>query len=574
LLPNLRSRRLAFGLLIAATTVVLAGWLFSILANVGFGILSMLLFVVFLIYTPSLAIPFWNSVVGFVLIHGTRDALDVVCHAAKRAGADDPIVGRVAVAMALHDEDATRAFAHFRTVMAALDRTGHGHAFDYHVLSDSSDTDVMAIEEREFQTWCAEGTNADRLFYRRRANAEGFKGGNVYDFCENEGKKYEILVLLDADSLMSGDRIINMVQIMQANPDLGLLQSLSVGLPSSSLFARVFQFGHRQAMRCFSMGATWWQGDSCHTWGHNCAMRVRPFVEYCRPLKLTGEPPFGGPMICHDQIEAALLHRASYAIRFLPMEGGSYEGNPPALPEFLARHVRWCQGNLQNLRLLNMPKLTALSRFHLAYVALKFIGAAAMVALVMLAVIAAAAWPDNASNTNSLHVLYFTCLLMYFAPRLLGITDAMIRFRRAYGGAARLLTGGFAEIILTFLLAPVAMVAATSCALTLPLGYALRWDPQKRDSYRVSWADAFAGLWHATALGVVLLLALMIAAPGSILWFVPFLASLILAVPFAVLTSSPGLGACAARWKLFATPEEIETPAEIANILPVLLRMH
>jgi membrane glycosyltransferase len=565
-------KQIAFGLLAAFTAAGLAFWLFLILADAGVNILDVLMTVVFLIYVPNLVIPFWSAAIGFALNQISNNALDRIYPAALRVKSDEPIVGRIAVVMTLHNEDPTRAFAHFKAIMTDLDRIKQGHAFDYHILSDSSLGDVIEREDSEFQSWCGDGANANRLFLRRRTCADGFKGGNLFDFCQKQSGRYEILVLLDADSLMSAAAIVHLVQIMQADQGVGLLQTLSSGLPTSSLFARVFQFGHRQGMRCYIVGAAWWQGEGCHYWGHNCAVRLRPYVDFCEMPLLPGKPPFGGAILCHDQIEAALMQRAGFAVRFLPEESGSYEGNPPALPEFLARHLRWCLGNLQNLMLVSLPGLTAISRFHLAYLALKFVGNAALVALVSLAAVMAVLWPiDNASTVASIEALYLVCVLLYFAPKAFGIADTMIHDRSAYGGSWRLLIGGLIDFMLTVLLAPIAMVAATRFMLTLPFKHKTTWDGQQRDGYLLSWAQAFANLWPTTLFGLAVLSLLMVEAPSAVIWFMPFLLGPILAAPFGVATSSPYIGSWAANRKLCATPEEFEPPAVIASVMPVVL---
>jgi membrane glycosyltransferase len=569
---DLHKRRLTFALFAVAVMACLGTWLFVILHRNGFGALNASLFVLFALAVPSLVVPACNAVIGFVLIHGSSDALEAVYPGARSSQASDgAVAGRIVVAMVLHNEDSARAFAHFKVVADEIDRAGRGAAFDYHVLSDSTDAAAIECEKYEFDLWRAECASPNRLFYRRRLNGKGFKGGNVYEFCVEQGSQYQILILLDADSLMSGNLVLRLAQMMQTNPRLGLLQSLSVGLPSSSFFTRVFQFGHRHAMRCFILGASWWQGDICQYWGHNCAVRIRPYVEHCKPITLPGSGMLGGPVICHDQIEAALMYRAGYGVRFLPEEGGSFEGNPPALPEYLARHVRWCRGNMQNLALLNMPGLAALSFFHLAYLGLKFIGSAAVTALATVAVFAAAHGSVSGEG-RSLQAFYLVCLLLYFLPKLVGVADAMIRSRSAYGGAARLLTGGLVETLLTFLLAPVAMTAATWRLLALPFGGAQTWDSYERGSHHVSFRHACSCLWPVTAFGVILLAVLAATAPSTIPWFMPFLSGLLLAIPFAVATSSHELGSWARRLGLCTIPEEIDTPTEVAAILPVVLR--
>ena len=217
---------------------------------------------------------------------------------------------------------------------------------------------------------------------------------------------------LDADSLMSGDQIVRLTRMMQAHPKIGILQSLVVGMPSSSAFARIFQFGMRHGMRSYTMGQAWWVGDCGPFWGHNALVRIKPFHEQCDLPMLPGKPPLGGHVLRHDQVEATLMRRAGYEVRVLPEERGSWEENPPTMLEFARRDVRWCQGNMQYLKLLDLPGLYPMSRFQLVWAILMFIGIPAWT--LMIALLPVAAWqardidefPIDAGHRPLRHVLH------------------------------------------------------------------------------------------------------------------------------------------------------------------------
>lgn len=566
-LADLACRRILFGALVIATIAWLGWWLASILAVDGFGVFDTLMLVAFLLNAPWIAVGFWNSVFGFVLLHGMRDPLATVIPAAKRARSDDPIFMRVAVFMTVRNEDPARAFDRLRTMKASLDATGLGDSFDYFVLSDSSRPEVIAAEEAAFKAWRAELPEEGRVNYRCREINVGFKAGNVRDFCERWGAAYDIMIPLDADSLMTGETMVRFVRIMQANPRLGILQSLVVGMPSKSLFARIFQFGMRHAMRSFTTGSAWWHADCGPFWGHNAAIRVAPFIEHCRLPDLPGKPPLGGHVLSHDQIEAVLMRRAGYEVRVLPEEGGSYEEMPPALPEFVVRDLRWCQGNLQYIKLMHLPRLPT-SRFNIAFAIQMFIGVAGLVSFAVFAAIAAVIWPKNVVFPGgSAFALYLTWLLMYFTPKLAGLADAVLRSAARYGGTARLLIGGLVETVFTFMLVPITMVGQTLFMVALLFGRTIGWDAQRRDRYSLSWREAFLGLWPHTLFGLALLILLAIGAPAAFPWFLPFLTGLVLAIPFAVLTASSRLGTLAEEWRLCGIPEEFEVPPDVAAIL-------
>jgi membrane glycosyltransferase len=567
-LAVLARRRIFFGILVMGTIAGLGYWLATILAADGFGVIDVLMLVAFLSNAPWIAIGFWNSVLGFILLHGLRDPLASVIPMATLARSDDPIFMHIAVIMTVRNEKAARAFARLRTIKGSLDAAGYGEHFVYFLLSDSSHPDVIAAEEAALKAWRAEIPDESQLVYRRRQLNLGFKAGNVRDFCERWGADYDIMVPLDADSLMTGKSILRLVRIMQANPRLGILQSLVVGMPSPSLFARVFQFGMRHAMRSFTMGSAWWHADCGPFWGHNAGVRVAPFIEHCRLPDLPGKPPLGGHVLSHDQIEAVLMRRAGYEVRVLPEEGGSYEEMPPALPDFAVRDLRWCQGNLQYFKLIHLPRLPT-SRFNILFAIQMFIGVAGLVLFIVLAAVTAVAWPaETTFPTGSALAFYITWLVMYFTPKLAGLADAILRSAGRYGGTTRLLIGGVVETIFTFLLVPISLVGQSLFMVALLFGRTIAWNAQRRDRYRLAWREAFAVLWPQTLFGAAMLVLLVVGAPGAIPWFLPFLAGLVLAVPFAVATASPELGALAATWRLCAIPEEFETLTEIAAILP------
>jgi len=568
LVRTLWARRVLFGALSLLTLIGMTWWLVRVLAGDGFGAIDFLLVALFLIHAPWIVIGFWNSVVGFIVLHFTRDPLRSVIPLVEKARADDPVFVGIAIMMTLRNEEPSRAFLRLRTVKASLDATGHGDKFDYFILSDSTRADVIEQEESAFEAWRKEFSDEARLVYRRRQQNTGFKAGNVRDFLERWGSHYDLMVPLDADSLMTGPAILRLVRIMQANPRLGILQSLVVGMPTPSFFARVFQFGMRHAMRSFTAGSAWWHADCGPFWGHNAVVRVAPFREHCRLPDLPGKPPLGGHILSHDQIEAVLMRRAGFEVRVLPEEEGSWEEMPPALPDFAVRDLRWCQGNLQYFKLTHLPRL-ATSRFNILFAIQMFVGVAAFILFVVLAALAAVVWPEGvAFAIGSALALYLLYIFMFLTPKIAGILDAILRSPSRYGGIARLLIGGFVDTVFGFLLTAISMVGQAMFMAALLFGRTIHWDGQRRDRYRLAWGEAAKMFWPHTLFGFAVLLLLTWGAPAAIVWFLPFLAGPALSIPFAVLTTLPRLSAFAERTRLCAVPEEFDMPAELANVLP------
>jgi membrane glycosyltransferase len=375
---------------------------------------------------------------------------------------------------------------------------------------------------------------------------------------------------LDADSLMSGEQIVRLARMMQAHPKIGILQSLVVGMPSRSAFARIFQFGMRHGMRAYTMGQAWWVGDCGPFWGHNAMVRIKPFHEQCDLPVLRGKPPLGGHVLSHDQVEATLMRRAGYEVRVLPEERGSWEENPPTMLEFARRDVRWCQGNMQYLKLLNLAGLYPMSRFQLAWAILMFIGIPAWT--LMIALLPVAAWQAReiehfpASLAIGLYATFFT---MYLMPKLAGLADVVLTPGGVarYGGWLRFVPGAVIEIAFSFLQGAVSTIRTSIFMVGLLFGRSVTWGGQARDTQGLGWATAAEHLWPQTLFGILVCGALLAIAPAVLWWSLPLTAGYLLAIPFAVLTANPDLGRALQRLGLCGIPEDFAPPPEVDAVL-------
>jgi membrane glycosyltransferase len=558
-----RRRRIVFSLNVATYAAMLwvAG---SILGAGGWTLTDFVLFLCFAVGTPWTVLGFWNALIGLWLLHFRRDPLAEVAPFAAAGNEPNPLRIRTAIFMTLRNEDPGRAILRLKTVKASIDATGEGAAFSYFVLSDTNDPATAAAEELAVETWRA--SDLDRIVYRRRAENRGYKAGNVRDFCARWGGNFELMLPLDADSLMSGPEIVRLTRMMQAHPKLGILQSLVVGMPSGSAFARIFQFGMRHGMRSYTMGQAWWVGDCGPFWGHNALVRIKPFHEQCDLPMLPGSPPLGGHVLSHDQVEATLMRRAGYEVRVLPEERGSWEENPPTMLEFARRDVRWCQGNMQYIKLLDLPGLYPMSRFQLVWAILMFLGIPAwtlMIALLPVAAWEARAVPDFPTELAiGLYVAFFT---MYLMPKIAGLIDAMLTPGGVarYGGWLRFIPGATLELAFSFLQGAVSTIRTSIFMIGLALGKSVVWAGQSRDAQGLSWEDAARNLWPQTLFGIVVCGALLLIAPAVFWWSLPLTAGYLLAIPFAVLTADPRLGRVLQRLGLCGVPEDFNTPAEI-----------
>lgn len=509
----------------------------------------------------------WNALIGLWLLHGVSDG---VARAAPHLGAGDtdaPIRATTAVAMTLRNEPPARALARLAEVRRSLDATGHGARYKLFVLSDTDDAEIAAEEEAAMTRFAAALGGA---VYRRRTRNDGFKAGNIRDFLRREGRDFDFMLPLDSDSLMSGDAIVRLTRIMQAHPGIGILQSLVVGAPSQSAFARVFQFGMRAGMRSFTLGAAWWHGDCGPFWGHNALVRIAPFRVRCRLPVLPGKPPLGGHVLSHDQIEAALMRRAGYEVRVVPVEGESWEENPPSVLDFTRRDLRWCQGNMQYLKLMGIRGLEPMSRFQVFAAVMMYFGAPAW--MLMTAAAAAKILEGDAAGQVDLAfglAMFVVMFAMSLVPKVAGWIDVALTPGGVarYGGTWRFIAGAVVETVFSILLAPAAALQVTIFLIgLLGFGRSVIWGGQQRDAHKLSWAQAAGGLWPQTLFGLGLGTMVLIGAPGALPWSAPVLLGLVFAIPFAALTAHPRLGAALTRAGLCAIPDERAPAPELLAV--------
>ena len=530
-------------------------WLAHILAAGGWSLVDIAFLLCFLVAAPWAVLGSVNAILGLWLLRFSRDGLDRAAPFVVAGDAAAPLAGRYALIMTVRNEDPARAVGRFMRMEAELSATAGAARFSYHLLSDTSDDTVAEAEAREIAAWrVARPDAAARVHYRRRTDNAGFKAGNVREFCARCVDDYDAMIVLDADSYMRADAILQLARIAEAYPKIGILQSLVVGAPSRSGFARLFQFGMRAGMRSYTAGASWWTADCGPFWGHNALVRIRPFLEHC------DLPTFRGrPILSHDQLEAAMMRAAGYEVRVLPVERGSFEENPPDMVEFSNRDLRWCQGNMQYWRLVGLPDILPVSRFQLGWAISMFIGLPAAQFMLLLAALK----PFDGEKASDFPVasaigFYFVYLAIALAPKLAGYADVLLgRETGRYGGALRFAAGAAAELAASYLLSAATAFRTSLFLIGLPFGRDLSWGSQQRDAHQLSWRAAAAPFWPGTLFGVSLLTMLAFGAPAAVPYALPFVAGLVLAIPFAKFTADPDVGASMVRAGLCATPEEV-----------------
>jgi membrane glycosyltransferase len=563
----LARRRALFAVLVAATMAAVL-WLAAV-AVPPYSAGAIAFLVLFAVTLPWSVVGFWNGTIGFLIMRFCRDPAAAVNPLAASIRGDEPVIASTAILMCIRNESPDQVTRNLQPLMEGLVQARVAHLFHVYVLSDSSDPGIIATEASCFDAFTAKWQGTIPVTYRRRVVNTAFKSGNIRDFCDRWGNNHEFAITLDADSFMPTHAVLRLVRIAQANPTLGILQTLIVGLPSVSVFARVFQFGMRLGMRSYTLGATWWQGDCGPYWGHNAVIRLAPFIAHCRMPFLPGNGPLSGHILSHDQVEAALMRRAGYEVRVLPVEGISWEENPPTLMEFSRRDLRWCQGNMQYWQLLSMPGLKPLNRFQLVFAILMYLGSPAWMAMTAIGTVLLAISDTPAAQyvpvkAGAGTALFAIVMVMTFAPKIASIIDVLLTrsARRSYSGAIAFVLNVAIETLFMILLAPI--IALTHTIFLTRLFVFRRggtWNSQVRQSHAVPWRLALARLWPQTIAGCTVLGVVAMKAPNNIGFALLGTTGLILAIPFAVATASPLIGHLFARIGVGRIPEEIEPPA-------------
>jgi membrane glycosyltransferase len=488
-----------------------------------------------------------------------------------------------AILFPIYNEDVVRAYEGLRATYESLQKTGQLDRFDFFILSDSTDPDKWIEEERRWYDLIRELDALGKIYYRRRLLNEARKSGNVRDFLNTWGRRYRYFICCDADSIMRGETLVALVKLMEAHPGAGLIQTVPALVNAESLFGRIQQFANRLYAPVFIAGLNYWTLDLGNYWGHNAIIRTEPFMQCCDLPQLPGRKPFGGQILSHDFVEAALLLRENWEVWFAYDLPGSYEEAPQALVENAQRERRWCQGNLQHTLVLFTKGLRGISRVHLILGICGYLSGPLWLAFLIgfnwlfwyqkftgLSLITMPSLLGNwsGSGTAEAFLIFMICMIVIMLPKALALIDLAHDWprRQVFGGLARATAGVIGETIFSTLHAPLLMLWHTQFVATNLLGISVGWATQKRAADGTAWLYAAQRHWGHTLIGAVWGIFMWQLNPTLFWWFTPVLAGMILSIPLSVLTSRRSLGLHARRLGFFLTPEEIKPPAELISL--------
>ena len=524
----------------------------------------------------QLAVGFQLTLFGFFDWLRGGDPLHVMRRPWRKKESEAPLAA-TAVVIPVFNEDVERVSAGIATMWCSLEKTGQLEHFDFYLCSDSNNADRWVEEECAWLHLCRKLNAFGKLFYRKRRHAINSKSGNIADFCRRWGKRYRYMIILDADSIMAGATMVRLVRAMEANPEVGILQTQPVMVLGQSLFRRALQFSGSLYGRLFSEGCSAAQLSSGSYWGHNAVIRVAPFIEYCDLPMLPVPQPSQRHVLSHDTVEAALMRRAGYEVWVAYEEGGTYEEGPPNLSDMLTRDRRWCAGNLQHFWFLFARGIEMGNRLQIwiglmAYLCspiwFTFLVAGSIGSYERSRYLAYSAGPEDLGVTpnSDATILFFITMALLFTPRVLGILVALPRVRQ-FGGFFHLLVSAVAETALSILIAPILMLFHTLFVLLVLLGWQIKWTSQNRSDTGLPFVHCLTLYGWQTVLGIFGQSLALTYLGLNCFWLTPIFLGWILAPLTAWITSSRKVGQWLRSHHLFIIPEEVDTPDELQGLV-------
>lgn len=530
-----------------------------------------------------LAMSFWTAVIGFFLKLFKRDPLTFgpEIHAPESS---IPLNNRHAIVMPVYNEETLRIMAGFEASVREISRTHVSQHFDFYMLSDTQNQDILTAEKKAWVGMLNRLPKAlkTRCFYRNRIKNTGRKVGNIKDFCQRWGYQYESMIVLDADSIMTGKKLLELAQRIEQNPSVGLIQTVPMPVRQHTFFGRFVQFAAHVYSPMLATGLSFWQGDSANYWGHNAVIRVQAFIDTCGLPPLKGKQPFGGDILSHDFVEAALLRRANWQVFLLTDSQGSYEEVPSNIIDYATRDRRWVQGNLQHLVLLRTKGLRLTNRLHFGFGAFAYASSIVLLGMLLAgtadALIQAFTTPVYFTQTyqlfptwlitkkNVMIVTLWVTIALLFLPKFLGILLTFIQRSKEFGGRFNFLKSAFVEFWFAVLIAPIMMIFHSYFVLNVLAGKSVKWEAQAREGRMLPWKQALRFSYLLMLIGIAWAGVTAVYTPTLFLWLLPVFSGLVLAAPIIRFSSSEKLGKWCTRHGILLIGSEHNPPSAIRQV--------
>jgi membrane glycosyltransferase len=581
---RLSRRRFLFFSTIFVLTSLATWFMADLLWRDGITGIEILLLLLFVVLFAHIAAGFCTALVGFYVINRGGDSSRI--STTLRPGEDWPLAS-TAVVMPVFNEDVSRVFEGLRVIYRSVQETKKLAHFDFFILSDSNEPNQWIQEEVAWTELCKQVDGFGRIFYRKRRQSINKKAGNVADFLRRWGRRYRYMVVLDADSIMTGTALVQLVAMMEQNQNVGIIQTAPRIVRGETLYARLQSFANRLYSPLFLAGLNYWQQHDGNYWGHNAIIRVQPFIDHCSLPDLPGSEPFGGRILSHDFVEAALMRRAGWAVWLAGDVDGTYEEGPPTLIDSAKRDRRWCQGNMQHAWLLTTRGFRPANRFHFLMGVMGYLSSPLWLLFMLLSTIhvfsqitALDSADLRAEDYTSLlghkvevpeaFTLFVFTMLLLFLPKIVSIVVTMGRREEVlrYGGRVRLLLSAVLEMIFSAFLAPVNMLFNSKFVLFIVLGQGVSWVTQKRgsDNDGTDWREAIITHGGQTMFGIVWGTSSFILSPVFFWWLSPVIIGMVFSIPISIFLSKADVGRRARSLGIFLTPEETFPPYELKRL--------
>ncbi|HXA13734.1 MAG TPA: glucans biosynthesis glucosyltransferase MdoH, partial [Opitutaceae bacterium] len=525
------------------------------------------------------------AMVGFYVINRGGDS----CRITRSVDWDvEPPLAGTAVIMPVYNEDVSRVFEGLRVIFRSVEETKKLESFDFFILSDSNEPNQWIQEEVAWAELCKQVGGFGKIFYRKRRQPINKKAGNVADFLRRWGRRYRYMVVLDADSIMTGRALVQLVAMMEKNPHVGIIQTAPRIVNGATLYARLQSFANRLYSPLFLAGLNYWQQGDGNYWGHNAIIRVQPFMAHCALPDLPGSEPFGGRILSHDFVEAALMRKAGWAVWLAQDLDGTYEEGPPTIIDNAKRDRRWCQGNLQHLWLLTARGFHPVNRLHLLFGVLSYIASPLWLLFLILSTVHVFSQlrvpvldvlrPEDVTSLFGYVIevpealtLFALTMLLLFLPKLISVIITAQNETEAakFGGPVRLAGSALLEIFVSALLAPVNMMFNAKFVVFTLLGQGVSWVTQRRSTSiddDGDWREAILTHGGHTLFGLVWGVSALVLLPTFFWWLSPVLAGLAVSIPLEIFLGKAGVGRRARQLGLFLTPEETQPPYELRRL--------
>ena len=582
-----KRRRIYLALLVTGQTAVACWSLSRTFPLPELDYLQMGIVTTFAILFAWISFSFWSNVAGLWTLLRKAKLTDGGIDA--RPG--QPLIGRTAIVMPICEENVSRCFAGIESMYRSLRETSPMDKFSFFVLSDTGTPQRQVEEKRAWTETCRAVNGFGKIHYRRRRVNIKRKSGNIADFLRRWSRDFDYMIVLDADSVMTGETLCRLARMMEAAPRVGIIQTTPTIVNSDSLFGRMQQFASRAYGPLFSAGLHFWQLGESYYWGHNAIIRIAPFLKYCALARLPGRAPLGGEILSHDFVEAALMGRAEWEVWLALGLPGSYEESPPTLLDELKRDRRWCQGNLQHLRLLFAEGFKTGHRAIFAMGVMAYVSALIWAVFLTLTLIhlgyQSLMTPNYFSSQPSLFPIWprwnpewaialaSTTALLLFLPKFFSYF-LIVRNHGAgqFGGITALGASIVGEIILSSLLAPLRMWFHCKFVLLTLIGRPIKWGAQERAASRPLWSEAVRVHGFATAVATGCLAAIWWFDAGLLIWILPVAVPLSFSIPLSVYFGSVGLGRASHRCRLFWIPEQASPPSILIELRTVMERQN